>query len=87
MAETNWGQPLRDMVEMSDQELAGVAAKAFLIGLKDGRELAGPITADKLMMALPGHPHRIMHSKKLRQVYGAAFDIMKGHARIKAREG
>lgn len=87
MAETNWGQPLRDMVEMSDQELTGLAAKAFLIGLKDGRELAGPITADKLIMELPGHPHRLIHARKLRQVYGAAFDIMQAHKRIRAREG
>jgi hypothetical protein len=85
MAAPNWGERLPDMLDMSDQQLADIAATVFLRGLKDARELSGPITADKLMEWLPGYPHRLMHNRKLRQVYGAAFDMMKAHANIKAK--
>jgi len=78
-------EALPDMLDMSDQQLADIAATVFLRGLKDARELSGPITANKLMELLPGYPHRLIHKRKLRQVYGAAFDMMKGHANIKAK--
>ncbi len=72
---------LRDMVEMDDDQLAAIADKAFRLGLHDGRTLRQPITADKLWGLLPQYPRRVMHSVKIRQVYGAGFDIGSMNAR------
>lgn len=65
----------KDMVTMTDDELAVYASRAFRIGLAHGRKHAKPITANQLAYLLELPARRIVHTRKIRQVYGAGFDI------------
>jgi hypothetical protein len=71
---------MTDFDHMSDQRLSQLAALAFIRGLEDGRKGSTPATADALMQTLRDEIGRIVtwriyHKRKLRQVYGAGFDI------------
>lgn len=77
-------EPPPDMDTMTDLQLGDVAAAVFRKGLSDGRLCSRPLPCDILMAFLPGYPHRIGHARKLRQVYGAGFDIAKMMLRVKA---
>lgn len=63
--------------DATDDQLAALADKAFRLGLQHGRRMSGPVDAYQIMLLL-GHAdsqRRKFHTKKLRQVYGAGFDI------------
>lgn len=70
-----------------DDVLADLARLAFQLGLEHGRTRASPIDRHALQAHLrdswPDSANRIVHLRKLRQVYGAGFDIsaiLKRHA-------
>lgn len=71
--------------DLSDVELADIARAVFLQGLRDGATLSAPHTAEHLMFWLPPYDHRIGHKKKLRQVYGAGFDIAAMMRRVRSK--
>lgn len=75
-------KPLPDMVEMTDNELASAAGIVFRAGLKDGREKSFPRSRDAVMLLIPPYPRRIFHARKLRQIYGAGYDISRRTAEI-----
>lgn len=62
---------------LPDTALADLARHAFLLGLEHGRERPAPISAGALMPLL-GINH-VIYRKKMRQVYGAGFDISQLH--------
>lgn len=76
-----------DMVTMTDNDLARLADIVFRQGLKDGRAQSHPRTRDLLHLLLPVMDCRQIHTAKLRQIYGAGFDIAAANERIAAREG
>lgn len=64
---------------------ADVAHAAFILGMEDGLVLSKPRTAATIINQLPPIPDgRMVHTHKLRQVYGAGFDIAQSNARIRA---
>lgn len=78
-------KPLVHMDQLTDREFAVYAQSVFYQGLVDGRKLFHPRTRDAVMLLIPYHPRRILHARKLRQVYGAGFDIAKAMRRIEAQ--
>ncbi len=66
--------------------LGKLAAEAFALGLKHGGTQAGPIDSARLaaFLRMPG-VRLTIERRKIRQVYGAAFDIAATHRRIEAR--
>lgn len=77
---------LSDMVEMTDDVLCDLAREAFKMGLEDGRLLANPISARKLWEVLPWHSQQRFHTKKMRQVYGAGFDLALSDVLVRKKE-
>ncbi len=75
---------LTHMDDMSDNELASLADTVFRQGLKDGRTLSMPRDKGAVMLLIPPHPHRIFQARKLRQVYGAGYDIARTLREINA---
>jgi len=67
-----------NLSNLSDDRLTAIAAKAFQLGLADGREFSSPRTSHELIDVVAASYERlIVHRNKLRQVYGAGFDISK----------
>ena len=65
-----------------DMLLQNMATMAFSLGLEHGRKHSRPIDSEALMHELRSTHHykqeiewRVIHRAKLRQVYGAGFDI------------
>lgn len=73
------------MDDLSDNALSEMAARVFRQGLIDGRNTY-PRTRYQVMLLLPVHPHRVIHSRKLRQVYGAGYDISRALREVTAKE-
>jgi len=76
--------------QLSDARLGELAAFAFRRGLDDGRTTSNPKPAAevwRLLMTGCAAPadRRIIHTKKLRQVYGAGFDISRNLTRHPTR--
>jgi len=67
----------------SDQLFIRLATSAFRMGLADGRTWARPRDSHEVMRAIGASipDQRVLHRTKLRQVYGAGFDI----ARLEAK--
>jgi len=67
---------MSDLDKYTDAQLTKLAGRAFRLGLEHGRTLSGPVDSVEVMIHLNVTAHfRIFHRKKLRQVYGAGFDI------------
>lgn len=60
---------------LTDAQLTKLAAKAFRLGLEHGRQLPGPLGAGAVLSHLGITTCRIVHRRKIRQVYGAGYDI------------
>jgi hypothetical protein len=67
-----------------DAELAEIARVAFLLGLTDGRVRAEPLSNGKLMARLGKCVPRLLHTRRVWQVYVAAFEIGAMQRRITA---
>ena len=65
------------MEKLTGDTWADLATRAFVMGMMDAESLSKPIDSHALMAALPGYPARTGHRMKLRQIYGAGFDIQK----------
>ncbi len=71
------------MYDPNDTLLRSMAGVAFALGLEDGKVHSAPRSSEWLMRRLRNdyseedYTWRIIHRKKLRQVYGAGFDISK----------
>lgn len=65
---------LPHMDTLSDRELIDCAVRMFRQGLLDGRDRERR-TADAVMLLIPPYPRRVIHKRKMRQVYGAGYDI------------
>jgi hypothetical protein len=78
---------LLPMKELSDNALSDLAARVFRQGLIDGRALSFPRDRGAVMLLLPTHERTILHARKLRQVYGAGYDISRGLRLAAAKEG
>jgi hypothetical protein len=68
-----------DLATATDTQLTVLAARAFVLGLRDGRTLSSPRRGGAVIRDLTksGDVWRNIHRVKLRQVYGAGFDIAK----------
>lgn len=82
----------KDWVLKTDDELALIAAAAFKLGLEDGRTLSSPIDSYKVLAGLrrlgvqAGGDMLQGHRIKMRQVYGAGFDISKSVAGFNSKD-
>lgn len=80
----------KDWCLKTDDELSDIARAAFMLGLADGRTLSGPINSFKVLAFLETLPIKAngdklkMHRIKIRQVYGAGFDIAQCVERVNA---
>jgi len=76
-----------DMVKMTDDQLADLARSMFLLGMLDARTHSGRLTRYELAdVHLRKLDHCNGHTFKLRQVYGAGYDIEQLHERIRRVE-
>src|SRR5580704_13148338 len=41
-----------DWIDLTDEQLAEIARQSFILGLRDGRELSGPISGYRVISAL-----------------------------------
>lgn len=77
-----------DSLRKCEQWLADNAKAAFALGLTHGRTTGKPWTARDVMYVCLNAPRdydwRRIHSKKVRQVYGAGFDVGAAHKRLGA---
>jgi hypothetical protein len=66
-------------IDVLDLQLSQLARSAFHLGLLDGRERLKPRDRYELKNYFQGNwpadANRIVHTRKIRQVYGAGFDI------------
>lgn len=76
-----------DLTHGHDHELERFAALAFWRGIYDARQRKTPRSANELLLFLPPANMTILHKLKLRQVYGAAFDITKAKLSAPAGSG
>lgn len=79
-----------DLATADDDTLADFAGQCFRLGLSHGRreDMSTPITADALMAVVPmlnQFDRRLYHKRKLRQVYGAGYDIARAMYRAGPR--
>lgn len=72
----------RDFGKVGDNVLVALAARAFHLGLRDGRKLDKPRDSVTVIRALTkgGDKWQVIHRRKFRQVYGAGFDMAKAMA-------
>jgi hypothetical protein len=67
---------LSDADDWTDDQLADCARAAFLLGLADGRQRSKPRRRDEVVeIARLAYQRRKIHAAKIRQVYGAGFDL------------
>lgn len=74
-------------LDLWEPEQFGAAAhKAFMLGLADGENRASPRDGHAIMIEVfqAGTYGRVFHRQKIRQVYGAGFDIMQCRKRVNA---
>lgn len=78
-----------DLVNAGPEVFSALATKAFELGMADGRKVGpGPRNRQQLMTTiLPANASfRVFHSKKLRQIYGAGFDIVRLNRYARTKE-
>lgn len=76
--------PVLHLDECEPEQLAAFAHKAFLLGMTDGMQRKSPRDSRTVVKDVlpPLTGYRIFHRLKLRQVYGAGFDVARGAHRV-----